>query len=162
MEITFITTGGTIDKDYPKKLEGYAFEISDPAIVRILERVNPSFKYRMNLLLTKDSLEITEEDRELILEICKTTPDNKIIITHGTDTMLETAQKLSEVQNKVIILVGSMRPERFADSDADFNLGCAIGAINVLEKGIYIAMHGRVYAWDKCKRDPETGQFIEV
>ena len=162
MQITFITTGGTIDKDYPQKIKGYAFEITEPAVDRILKKINPNFEYEIVLLLKKDSLDITAEDREMILEACNRTSTDKIIITHGTDTMLETAKRMIEIKDKVIIFVGAQKPERFSESDAQFNLGCAVGAINVLERGIYIVMNGRVFPWDKCKRDPETGQFEEI
>jgi len=161
MKITFIQTGGTIDKDYPKLVKGYAFEIGEPAVKRILEKINPNFEYEIVSVLKKDSLDITDEDREKIYETCQKADSDKIIITHGTDTMIETAKKLSEIRNKVIILTGAMKPERFKGSDADFNLGTAVGAINVLENGVYIAMNGRVYPWDKVKRNSETGQFVE-
>jgi L-asparaginase len=161
MKIAFIQTGGTIDKDYPKTTRGYAFEISEPSVKRILEKLNPSFEYDIVSVLKKDSLDITEEDREKIYSACKKSHSDKIIITHGTDTMLETAERLSDIKDKTIIITGSMRPERFANSDAPINVGMAIGAINVLENGIYVSMHGRVYRWDKCKRDMKTGQFIE-
>jgi L-asparaginase len=161
MEITFITTGGTIDKDYPKQTKGYGFEISDPAVVRILHAINPNFEYNVMLMLKKDSLDITDEDRMLILEACNTTDSDKIIITHGTDTMLETAKSLSEIKDKVIILVGAQKPQKFSDSDAAFNVGTAVGAINILKNGVYVAMHGRVFDWDKCERDMETGHFNE-
>ena len=161
MELTFITTGGTIDKDYPKTTKGYGFEISDPAIVRILERINPNFQYDVVLMLKKDSMDLTDEDRTIIFDACKLADTKNIIITHGTDTMLETAKRLSEISDRVIILVGASRPERFSDSDAAFNIGLAIGAINILENGIYIAMNGRIYTWDMCKRDESTGQFVE-
>ncbi|MBI2102618.1 asparaginase [Candidatus Woesearchaeota archaeon] len=161
MKLTFIQTGGTIDKDYPKTKGGYAFEISEPAVGRILEKLNPSFEYEILSVLRKDSLDITEEDRKKILESCKKVKTDKLIITHGTDTMLDTAGVLNEIKDKTIIITGAMRPERFSNSDAPINIGLAIGAINVLEKGIFIAMHGRILRWDKCKRDTKSGQFIE-
>lgn len=161
MKITFIQTGGTIDKDYPKLAKGYGFEIGEPAVKRILEKVNPSFRFEIISVLKKDSLDITEEDKEKIYEVCVKADNDKIIITHGTDTMIETAKKLSAIKNKVIILTGAIKPERFSDSDASFNIGTAIGAVNILENGAYIAMNGRIYSWDRCKRDLKTGQFIE-
>ncbi|MBI2128931.1 asparaginase [Candidatus Woesearchaeota archaeon] len=160
MKILFIQTGGTIDKDYPKATKGYAFEISEPAVKRILEKANPNFRYRIISVLKKDSIDITSGDRNKIYETCKKLNFDKIIITHGTDTMLETAKKLSGIKDKTIILTGAMKPERFSNSDASFNVGVAIGAINVLKKGIYIAMHGRIYFWGNCKRNLKTGQFI--
>jgi len=161
MKITFIQTGGTIAKDYPKLVKGYGFEIGDPAVKRIVEKVNPNFRYEIMPALKKDSLDITDKDREEIYELCVKADSDKIIITHGTDTMIETAKKLSEIKNKVIILTGAMKPERFSDSDASFNIGTAVGAINILENGIYIAMNGRIYSWDRCKRNLKTGQVIE-
>lgn len=161
MKIVFIQTGGTIDKDYPHTQKGYAFEIEEPAVERILEKVHVNFDFTVISLLKKDSLDIAEQDRERIHETCQKADADKIVITHGTDTMLETAKKLSDIKNKAIILTGSMRPERFADSDASFNVGTAIGAINIISKGVYIAMNGRVYPWNKVKRDERTGQFVE-
>lgn len=160
MKITFIQTGGTIDKDYPRTMRGYAFEISEPAIKRILKNLNPTFEYEVLSICKKDSMDITEEDREIIYQACKEQENDKIIITHGTDTIIETAIKLSDINDKVIILTGAMKPEKFSDSDAPVNVGIAIGAINILEDGIYIAMNGRVYPWNKVKRDLETGKFI--
>jgi len=118
MKITFIQTGGTIDKDYPKGIEGYAFEISEPAVKRILKNLNPTFEYEVLSICKKDSMDITEEDREIIYRACKEQENDKIIITHGTDTIIETAIKLSDINDKVIILTGSMKPEKFSDSDA--------------------------------------------
>jgi len=161
MKLTFIQTGGTIDKDYPRTTKGYAFEIAEPAVERILEKLNPAFEYEVIPALKKDSLDITEEDRLSILEICKGADSERIIITHGTDTMLETARVLSQLKDKTIIITGAMRPERFTNSDAPVTVGMAIGAVNVLGKGVYIAMHGRIISWDRCKRDMKTGQYTD-
>ncbi len=160
MKIVFIQTGGTIDKDYPKPVEGYTFEITEPAVKAILQKVNPNFSFEIISLLKKDSLDITEEDRNKILDTCRKVNSHKIVITHGTDTMIETAQKLSKIKNKTIILTGATKPEKFSDSDASFNVGTAIGAINILKDGVYIAMNGRIYPWDKVKRNLQTGQFV--
>lgn len=161
MRIIFIQTGGTIDKDYPKTTKGYAFEISEPAVKRILEKLNPGFKYEIISVLKKDSLDITQVDREKILDVCRKSKSNKIIITHGTDTMIKTAKVLSQIKNKTVIITGSMRPERFSNSDASINIGIAIGAVNILENGIYIAMHGKVIPWNICVRNMKNGQFDE-
>ena len=159
MKLLFIQTGGTIDKDYPKTKKGYAFEIAEPAVKRVLEKANPVFEFEIKTVLKKDSLDITTADREKIMLACKESKIEKIIITHGTDTMIETAKKLSKLTDKTIIITGAMRPERFANSDAAFNLGVAIGAIQTLKEGVYITMHGQVYAWNKVKRSAQ-GQFI--
>ncbi len=161
MKIVFVQTGGTIDKDYPKARKGYAFEIGEAAVKRILQRVNPNFDFEIICLLRKDSLDITEEDRIKICETCRKADSDKIVVTHGTDTIIATARKLAKIKNKAIVLTGAVRPEKFLDSDAPFNVGTAIGAINFLRDGVYIAMNGRVYPWNKVRRDTETGQFAE-
>jgi len=161
MKIAFIQTGGTIDKDYPRKQKGYGFEIGEPAVERILQKVHLNFDYEVVPLLKKDSLDLTDEDREKIHETCQRLGTDKIVITHGTDTMLKTARKLSDIKNKVIVLTGAMKPEKFIDSDASFNVGTAIGAINILGNGVYIAMNGMIYHWDRVKREPRTGQFTK-
>jgi len=160
MKILFIQTGGTIDKDYPKTTKGYAFEIDEPAIKRILEKIKPNFNYEIIPLMRKDSLDITSNDRQIMLQSCTEADTDKIIITHGTDTMIESAKFLSSIKNKSIVLTGAVKPERFKDSDAEFNLGVAIGAVNELNSGVYIAMNGRIVPADKIQRDELTGKFI--
>ena len=165
MKIQFIQTGGTIDKDYPKVSKGYAFEISkdESAMKRIIENIDPAFEYEIIPLLQKDSLEITDLDRKLIAKICFDSKYDKIIVTHGTDTMVESAKEVANllINNiaKVIIFTGSIRPERFNNSDAHFNLGTAIGALNILKSGVFIAMNGMVYEYDNVIKNEETGQF---
>jgi L-asparaginase len=161
MKIVFIQAGGTIDKDYPQTQKGYAFEIREPAVKRILEKVHPSFDFEVISLLRKDSLDMREKDRDRILEACQKTDADKVVVTHGTDTMIETARKLSRIKNKTIVLTGAMKPEKFSDSDASFNVGAAVGALNVLSSGVYIAMSGRVLPWNKVRRDERTGRFVE-
>lgn len=160
MKILFIQTGGTIDKDYPRQTKGYAFEISEPAVRQILERANPSFEYEIIPLLRKDSLDLTVKDKKKIFEECEKADTDKIVITHGTDTMIETAVFLSEIKKKTIIITGAFKPEKFSNSDADFNVGAAVGALNTLENGIYIAMNGNIFRYDEVRRDKETGKFI--
>lgn len=162
MKILFIQTGGTIDKDYPKQTKGYAFEITEPAVRQILERVNPSFEYEVVSLLRKDSMFLTVKDRKKIFEECEKADTDKIIITHGTDTMIDTAIFLEEVKDKTIVITGAFKPEKFTNSDADFNVGVAVGAVNVLEYGVYIAMNGTIFKYDEVQRDKETGKFIQI
>jgi L-asparaginase len=161
MKILFLQTGGTIDKDYAEKAGTYNFEINEPAFSRILLRVRPKFEYEIKSILKKDSLDLTDKDRELIFNTCKNSNSNKIIITHGTDTMVKTASVLSKIKDKLIVLVGAHKPEKFLESDAQFNLGLAVGAASLLEKGVFIAMDGRIFEWDKCCKVPETGEFVE-
>jgi L-asparaginase len=160
MKIVFIQTGGTIDKDYPHTTKGWAFEFGEPAILRILSKLNPSFEYEVITLCQKDSLEISNEDRVNLCNLIRNHYATKFIVTHGTDTMMETAALLKEsIDDKLIILTGSMRPERFSNSDAPINLGCAIATANLMEKGIFIAMHGIVKENSEIGRNLETGQF---
>ena len=160
MHILFIQTGGTIDKDYPRTVKGYHFEITEPAVNRIMERINPAFKFEVKSLIRKDSLDITDGDREKLAAFCIKTKSDKIIITHGTDTMIKTATRLSVIKDKTIILTGALKPERIKDSDADFNLGVAIGTIGSIPAGVYVAMNGMIYPYNKVKRNLATGQFI--
>ena len=160
MKIVFIQTGGTIDKEYPKSTKGYAFEIGEPAVLRILAKVNPAFSYQLISILRKDSMEITDDDRAKIFQVCRKVTSDKIVITHGTDTMIKTAKKLSTISKKTIVITGAMRPEKFSDSDAMFNVGSAVTAVESLPRGVYICMHGRVYSWDRVKRNMKTGQFV--
>jgi len=148
MKILIIQTGGTIDKDYPRTTKGYAFEITTPAAERILKRVKPHFDYEIVPLLQKDSLDMTDKDRQKIRELCIESPCRKIIITHGTDTMDNTAHSLTGIAGKTIILTGAFLPERFKDSDADFNMGMAVCAIQILSEGIFLARNGMLNAID--------------
>lgn len=161
MNILLIQTGGTIDKDYPSSGLAYEFIIAEPAAQRIIDKVNPSFTHRTIELLKKDSSDITHEDRLLIREACEKASERHIIITHGTDTMTDTAQVIDGIDGKIIVITGSMRPERFSNSDADFNLGMAVGALHTLSPGVYIAMSGRVLPWRSLHKDYDEGQFIE-
>lgn len=159
MKILFIQTGWSIDKDYPRWAWSYSFEISTPAFERILEKVNPSFEYDTLSVLKKDSLDINDEDRELIYKACLESNCDKIIITHWTDTMIKTATKLSTISNKTIIILWSFRPEVLKDTDADFNLGVAVWAINVLTSWVFIAMNWGIFSLDKIKKDLVSWKF---
>ena len=160
MRITFIQTGGTIDKDYPRSSGGYAFEFGEPATERLLARLTPSFSFDVRTAFQKDSTEIDQADRRGLAEMIRLDANDKVIVTHGTDTMLETAQFLAEqIPDKLIVITGAMRPERFSDSDAPLNVGCAIAATNPCDRGVFIAMHGVVKRHDQMQRDPTTGKY---
>ena len=161
MKILFVQTGGTIDKDYPKVWKAYDFEITDPAVTRVLECINPVFQYRVVSACKKDSMDITKEDRQALFELCATAPESHIVITHGTDTMAQTAGYLSKLTEKTIVITGSARPERFSNSDASFNIGVAVGALQTVQTGVYIAMNGVVAEWHVVQKSPKTGQFVE-
>jgi len=161
MKIKIFTAGGTIDKIYSEEKGTLNFSFGDPSVKEIGEnKVRLNFEYNIESLLAKDSLEMTENDRQILLKACAGAIANKILITHGTDTMIDTAKVLSEIKDKTIVLTGASQPYRFRESDAEFNIGVAIGALNVLENGVYIAMNGRVYEWDKCQK-LNSGLFAE-
>jgi len=160
MRITFVQTGGTIDKDYPRSVDGYAFEFGEPATARLLQRWQPTFAFEVRTAFQKDSTEITHHDRAQLAALIETDQNELFIVTHGTDTLLETAAFLaSQVRDKRVVLTGAMRPERFTDSDAPLNLGSAVGALQFAEPGVYVAMHGVVARHDQIHRDPATGRF---
>ncbi|MFZ2593639.1 MAG: asparaginase domain-containing protein [Minisyncoccia bacterium] len=149
MHITFIQTGGTIDKDYPrgKNHHGYAFLIGEPAVKKILDTHHVRFSYEILTLFKKDSLDITDSDRTKLVRSVVRTKNAKIIITHGTDTLLKTAEALSNIQGKTIVLTGAMLPAKFAESDAAFNIGMAVAGVQSLPPGIYIALSGVIVPW---------------
>lgn len=143
MEIRILTTGGTIDKIYFDA--NSEFKIGAPQIGELLHEANVSFSYSVRSLLRKDSLELTDADRALIREAVETETADRILITHGTDTMVDTARNLVGVSGKTVVLTGSMQPARLRVSDAIFNIGFAIGAVQQLEPGVYIAINGRIF-----------------
>jgi L-asparaginase len=161
MKIKIFTAGGTIDKVYGEVKGTYNFSFGESAICEMVKnKIKLSFEYSIESLLAKDSLDMEEEDRQLIKKACQKATENKILITHGTDTMVDTAKTLSDIKDKVIVLTGASQPWSFRESDAEFNIGVAIGALNVLKEGIYVVMNGRVYDWDKVQKI-DSGKFIE-
>ena len=161
MKIKVFTAGGTIDKIYSDERGTLNFSFGKQAISDISENViKLNLEYNIERLLAKDSLEMDDIDRALIRRACLGSIADRILITHGTDTMIETARILSDVPDKVMVLTGASQPYRFRESDAEFNIGVAFGALNVLDKGVFIAMNGRVYPWDKCQKTTD-GKFIE-
>ncbi len=160
MKLRVFTTGGTIDKIYFDQKSEY--QVGAPQVLDIFRSGNVAFDFEVESLLRKDSLEISEEDRALIRERVANDSHEHIIITHGTDTMIRTAQALAGIPNKVIVLTGSLEPARFKGSDAEFNIGCAVGAVQALRPGVYIAMNGRVFHADQVKKDPAMNCFTEL
>lgn len=151
MKITFLTVGGTIDKVYFDAKSEY--EVGETSIDAILKNARITFEYEIISLLKKDSLEMTDEDREIIFKSANKVENDKIIITHGTDTMVETAKALSMIENKTIILTGAMEPARFKTSDAVFNLGSAVAAVQSMPKGIYISISGKIFHPDRVVKN---------
>jgi L-asparaginase len=141
--IKIFTTGGTFDKVYFDALS--EFKIDEPMIGSLLEEANANFSYEIESLLKKDSLEIDDQDRDSIRNAVVQAPESMILITHGTDTMVETARALQGIKGKTIVLFGAMQPARMRYSDAMFNLGVASAAVQILTAGIYIAMNGQIF-----------------
>jgi L-asparaginase len=157
MRIRVIATGGTIDKVYFDAASTY--EVGEPQVGPVLRESNVTFDFVVESVLQKDSLQMTDEDRALVRTRVEAAPERLILITHGTDTMTQTAAKLEGLADKVIVLTGAMQPARFRNSDAVFNLGCAVGALQVLPPGVYIAMNGRVFPAAEVKKNRAAGRF---
>lgn len=160
MSIKIFVTGGTFDKEY-NELTGQLF-FKDSHIQEILKLGRSKVDVSVRTLMLVDSLELTDSDRQIIIESCKRADENKIVITHGTDTMTVTAKLLAEnIQNKTIILTGAMIPYKFGSSDGLFNLGSALAFAQSLPPGVYIAMNGRFFNWNNCQKNRKTGFFEE-
>ncbi len=157
MRIKFFATGGTIDKVYFDQKSTY--QVGESRVVEILREANIDFEYEFESILKKDSLDLTDEDRQLIFDKVSSDPHELVIVTHGTDTMDLTAQKLEAITNKVIVLTGAMQPAKFISSDAEFNIGFAVAAVQTLPHGVYLAMNGRIFHPGKVRKDPELHRF---
>lgn len=153
MDLVLIQVGGTIDKDYPTNLDnhGYEFRIGDAAYCEIMERARPAYIWSEDSAMQKDSLDMDNDDRSYVRDCVDSRPEKKVVITHGTDTIRMTAEKLTGIVDKTIVLTGADLPEKFKDSNADFNLGLAIGAVQSLPPGVYIALYGEVVPWNEFK-----------
>lgn len=159
-KITILTTGGTIDKVYFDAKSKY--EVGPPNIERVLGELNLAIEYSITSLMRKDSLEITAEDRRIIRQAADEAATNYILITHGTDTMAETAEALMGLNDKTIVLTGALEPALFKTSDAMFNIGCALGAVQGLPPGVYIAMNGAVFTAGKVRKNLAINRFEEI
>ena len=156
-KLLIITTGGTIDKIYFDEKSNY--QIGEPQISQILHAMHVAFEFEVSALMRKDSLHIDDRDRQLIHDVVESTDAEHILITHGTDTMVETAAKLKDISNKTIVLTGALNPARFRDSDAIFNIGCAVGAAQSLPDGVYIAMNGKVWDPEHVRKNRRENRF---
>lgn len=155
--IQIFTTGGTIDKVYFDA--NSEFEIGESLVPELLAESNIHKGYILQGLLRKDSLEMTDEDRVQVLEAVSGCDSNRILITHGTDTMPETAQALSSLSDKTIVLTGAMQPARMRRSDAVFNIGFAWAAVQLLPSGVYIAMNGEVFEAGSVRKNLKAQRF---
>jgi L-asparaginase len=161
ISIRIFVTGGTFDKEY-NELTGELF-FKETHLPEMLQRARCTIDVTVRTLMMIDSLHMTDEDRELIVHQCRAADEDKIIITHGTDTMSVTARVLAEkVKDKTIVITGAMIPYKFGSSDGFFNLGGALAFAQTLPAGVYVAMNGRYFTWDNVRKNRQTGQFEEL
>jgi L-asparaginase len=161
MSIRIFITGGTFDKEY-NELNGQLY-FKDSHLSDLLEMGRSRVEVEIRTLMMVDSLEMTDEDRQLIAYQCNNCDETQIVITHGTDTMSETAKMLAqEVKDKTIVLTGAMIPIKFGSSDGLFNLGSALAFAQTLPVGVYVAMNGRCFNWDNVRKNRQTGVFEEI
>ena len=156
--IGIVVTGGTFDKTYDEIRGRLAF--GETHLPEMLRLGRSRVEVTVRTLMMVDSLEMTGADRELIVRTCAQCQESRLVVTHGTDTMVETARALAAgVSGKTIVLTGAMVPYAFGSSDGLFNLGSALSYTQVLPPGVYIAMNGQHFAWDKVRKNKETGVF---
>ena len=161
MSIRIFVTGGTFDKEY-NELDGTLF-FKETHMREMLELGRCKQDVDIRTLMMVDSLELTDEDRNLIANQCKKAKENRIIVTHGTDTMEITARRLGEmITDKTVVLTGAMIPYKFGSSDGLFNLGSALAFVQTLPTGVYIAMNGKYFHWNNVRKNRKTGQFEEI
>jgi L-asparaginase len=161
MAIRILITGGTFDKEY-NELTGELF-FKDTHLPEMLKLGRCRVSVDIRTLMMIDSLDMTEQDRILIADHCLKADENRIIITHGTDTMAETARFLGgRIQDKTVVLTGAMIPYKFGSSDGLFNLGSSLAFVQSLPKGVYVAMNGRIFHWDNVRKNKQTGEFEEL
>jgi len=161
MAVRILITGGTFDKEYDEITGELYFK--ETHMTEILELGRSKLDVKIRTLMLIDSLEMTNEDREIILDNCIRVPETQIVITHGTDTMTKTAGVLAKGKlKKTIVLTGAMIPYAFGSSDGLFNFGAALTVSQTLSDGIYIVMNGRIFHWDKVEKNRHTGIFEEV
>ena len=158
--IDIFTTGGTIDKVYFDALSEY--HIGPTALPDILAENNVFVEHRVTQLMRKDSLELTDEDRAVIHAAVAKSDADKILVTHGTDTMVQTAGILSVISGKTIVLTGSMQPATLRNSDAEFNVGFALAATQTLPNGVYVAMNGEVFDPAHTEKDRSARRFVRI
>ena len=158
--LTIVTTGGTIDKIYFD--DKSTFQIGAPQIGDILEALGVAFRFDVIALMRKDSLHLTDEDRDLIRRTIAAQPGRHVLVTHGTDTMVNTARQLAGIEGKVIVLTGALNPARFQGSDAVFNIGTAVGGVQSLPDGVYIAMNGRIWQPERVRKNVDANRFESV
>ena len=160
MKIKIFTTGGSIDKFYSTQKS--TFVVGEPQIQNILKEANAALDVEIETLFKKDSMGVTEDDRQVIHDKVKSDPHRHIVITHGTDTMIQTAQALLSIPDKVIVLTGAMQPAAFKKTDAAFNIGTAIVAVQILPDGVYVVMNGKVFNPNKVAKNLVLNRFEKI
>ncbi len=160
MQIRFITTGGTIDKIYFDALS--KFEVGDSQIKQFLSEGRVEFDFEIVPLLQKDSLEMTAEDRQVLHEFIVNDDAKFFVVTHGTDTMPETAEALVGIEGKTIVLTGALTPARFRTTDAVFNVGMAVAAVQTAPPGVYIAMSGQIFEAGSVRKNRDANRFESI
>lgn len=162
MPIRLFVTGGTFDKEYDE-IRGELF-FKDTHVAEMLELARSKLTVAVRTLMMVDSLEIGDADRELIVDHCRKAKEARIVITHGTDTMEDTARVLgtAKLSDKTIVLTGAMIPFKFGSSDGLFNLGCALAFVQSLAPGVYVAMNGLLFNWDRVHKNRATGRFEAI
>lgn len=158
--LLIITTGGTIDKIYFDDKSDY--QVGEPQISLILRSMNVGFEFEVKAVMRKDSLHLDHKDRLLVRDAISHSDTKHVLITHGTDTMVETAAVLQGLPDRTIVLTGALNPARFRDSDAVFNIGCAVGAVQCLPPGVYIAMNGKLWNPGSVRKNREANRFEEI
>ncbi|WP_397608726.1 asparaginase domain-containing protein [Silanimonas sp.] len=158
-ELLIVTTGGTIDKVYFDDKSDY--QVGEPQIGNILRELGVAFRFTVIPALRKDSLHISDDDRQMVRTLIAAQPQKHVLITHGTDTMVETAKVLADL-GKTIVLTGALSPARFRGSDTEFNVGCAVGAVQSMPPGVYIAMNGRVWDPFKVRKNVAANRFEAI
>lgn len=156
-QIEIITVGGTIDKIYFDAKSEY--EVGEPNIEKVLGELNLAIHYHIHSLMKKDSLDLTDSDRTIIARAVAESPASRILITHGTDTMVLTAAALKSIADKTVVITGALEPALFKTSDAIFNIGCALGALQVLDPGVFIAMNGTIFSADNVRKNVKLNKF---
>jgi L-asparaginase len=161
MAIRIFVTGGTFDKEY-NEIDGRLY-FKDTHLEEMLQLGRCRLEVAVRTLMMIDSLDMTDENRRFIVAQCRNTPEDRIVITHGTDTMETTARMLGEqTEGKTIVLTGAMVPYKFGSSDGLFNLGSALAFAQTLPAGVYIAMNGRCFPWNNVRKNKKTGEFEEL
>jgi L-asparaginase len=158
--IVFLTTGGTIDKVYFDEMS--RFEVGETVVGKILRDGGVTYDFEVVPLMRKDSLQITDSDRAAVRAAVLVRDESRIIVTHGTDTMVDTARMLAGIPGKTIVLTGALSPARFQASDAVFNIGMAVAAVQTCPPGVWIAMSGQVFPWDHVRKNRGLNRFERV